>query len=234
MSYFNPNAALSLKRPEALLFDWDNTLVDSWGAIHTAFNLTLAQMGHVPWSPAQSRSRIGRSLRDTFPVIFGDDKWPEARKTYYKHFSTIHLERLAALPAAGELLETVRGTGVYTALVSNKSGSYLRQELAHIGWEKYFNTAIGAGDAASDKPSAEPVFLALAGSGIAASPSVWFIGDSQVDIDTARAAQCTAVLIGPEATGKDAQQGQEEQTEADLHLKDCRDLATLVKRLWHT
>ena len=132
MSYFNPNAALSLKRPEALLFDWDNTLVDSRGAIH--------------------------------------------------------LERLTALPAAGELLETVRETGVYTALVSNKSGSYLRQELAHIGWEKYFNTAIGAGDAASDKPSAEPVSLVLAGSGIAASPSVWFIGDSQVDIDTARRA----------------------------------------------
>ena len=232
MTYFNPDAPLSLERPGALLFDWDNTLVDSWGTIHAAFNLTLAQMGHAQWSLAQTRSRTGRSLRDSFPAIFGEDKWQEARKAYYKHFSTIHLDRLTALPAAGDLLETVRATGVYTALVSNKSGSYLRKELVHIGWEKYFKTAIGAGDAKSDKPTAEPVYLALEGSGIAVSPSVWFIGDSQVDIDTARAARCTGVLIGAEATGRGGQGG-ETQAEADLHLKDCRDLAALVKRLWN-
>ena len=82
------------------------------------------------------------------------------------------------------------------------------------------------------------MYLALEGSGIAASPSVWFIGDSQVDIDTARAARCTGVLIGAEATGRGAQgdetqQGAGIQAEADLHLKDCRDLAALVKRLWN-
>ena len=37
-------------RPTAILFDWDNTLVDSWATIHEALNVVMAAMGKPLWS----------------------------------------------------------------------------------------------------------------------------------------------------------------------------------------
>ena len=54
---------------------------------------------------------------------------------------------------------------------------------------------IGANDALKDKPSREPVDLALRGSGLEAGPAVWFVGDSDIDIECAINAQCTSVLL---------------------------------------
>ncbi|MBL8709705.1 MAG: HAD family hydrolase, partial [Rhodospirillaceae bacterium] len=36
--------------PTTLLFDWDNTLVDSWSVLHATMNETLAAMGQPIWS----------------------------------------------------------------------------------------------------------------------------------------------------------------------------------------
>ena len=71
----------SLQRPRAILFDWDNTLVDTWPCISRATNITLEAMGLKPWTPEQIRTRVTGSLKDTFPSIYGDH-WEEARDLY--------------------------------------------------------------------------------------------------------------------------------------------------------
>ena len=58
--------------PRAILFDWDNTLVESWGVIHEAMNLTLAAMGHPRWTREDTEARVRASLRDSFPLLFGE------------------------------------------------------------------------------------------------------------------------------------------------------------------
>ncbi|PPR65951.1 MAG: hypothetical protein CFH03_00782, partial [Alphaproteobacteria bacterium MarineAlpha3_Bin2] len=37
-------------KPRAILFDWDNTLVDSWPTIIDALNVTLEAYGKTPWT----------------------------------------------------------------------------------------------------------------------------------------------------------------------------------------
>ena len=61
-------------RPKAIIFDWDDTLIDNWQAIHTALNLTLVTMGHERWSFEKTKSNVRRSMRDSFPELFGD-RW---------------------------------------------------------------------------------------------------------------------------------------------------------------
>src|SRR5216684_1044345 len=68
----------ALRRPRAILFDWDNTLVDSWATIHEALNFLMRAMGKPEWSLAQTRERVRLSLRDAFPLHFGE-RWEEAR-----------------------------------------------------------------------------------------------------------------------------------------------------------
>ena len=73
----------------------------------------------------------------------------------------------------------------------------LRREAAHLGWACYFARLVGAADAAADKPDPAPIHLALEGSGIAAGPAVWYVGDTAVDMECALNAGCVPVLVGP-------------------------------------
>src|ERR1700741_3338934 len=92
-----------LTKPKAILFDWDNTLVDTWPCITKATNFTREAMGLKAWNAAEMKAKVAGSLRDTFPLQFGD-RWEEARDIYYRAFKSNHLEMLAALPAAEETL----------------------------------------------------------------------------------------------------------------------------------
>ena len=47
------------------------------------------------------------------------------------------------------LLQALSDSGVYLGVVSNKTGRFLRAELAALGWDHYFGKLVGAGDAAA-------------------------------------------------------------------------------------
>ncbi|HEY1299515.1 MAG TPA: HAD-IA family hydrolase [Stellaceae bacterium] len=187
--------APALAPPRAILFDWDNTLVDSWATIHEALNITMAAMSRPPWSLADTKERVRLSLRESFPYHFGE-RWEEAQVIYLEAFQAIHLDRLTALPGRGEMLTRLAETGVYLGVVSNKTGPILRREAERIGWSRFFGRVVGAGDAAADKPHAAPVALALEASGIDVGAEVWFVGDTGVDLECARNAGCVPILLG--------------------------------------
>ncbi|HJU18546.1 MAG TPA: HAD family hydrolase [Stellaceae bacterium] len=188
-------APQTIARPRAILFDWDNTLVDSWATIHDALNIVMAAMDLPSWSLAETRSRVRLSLRESFPRHFGA-RWEEARQIYLDAFAAIHLDRLAPLPGSAALLEGLRGLGVFLGVVSNKTGALLRREAERLGWAPYFGSIVGAGDATADKPAAAPALFALAASGIAAGDAVWLVGDTAVDMQCAINAGCRPVLLG--------------------------------------
>jgi phosphoglycolate phosphatase len=183
-----------MKRPRAILFDWDNTLVDSWPTIHEATNHCRRAMGHDPWTIEETKARVRLSLREAFPLYYGD-RWEEARQIYMSHFETIHLDRICPLPGCLDVLEGLAGEGIYLGIVSNKTGDVLRREAEHLGWSRLFGAIVGAGDAAQDKPAPEPVLLALAPGGIAPGEDVWFVGDTATDLECAIAASCVPVLL---------------------------------------
>ncbi len=185
------------KRPQALLFDWDNTLIDSWAVIHAAMNATLEAMGHPRWSRAEAETRIRASMRDSFPGLFGE-RWKDAEKIFYQSFESLHLLELKPLSGAAELLAWAAGAGFYLGVVSNKRGPYLRKEAEHLNWARYFNVLAGAGDAARDKPAPEHVEKALAPGGISAGDHIWFIGDTDIDLICARNTGCVPVLVRPQ------------------------------------
>jgi phosphoglycolate phosphatase len=184
-----------LPKPRAILFDWDNTLVDTWPLIHAAMNMTLKHMGHEEWSIEKIRDEVKNSMRDSFPGLFGD-RWKEAGDFYTQSYRSIHLTHLTALSGAEDAIAVIPRDRVFAAVVSNKQGQTLRKELEHLGWNKYFDVAIGAGDAARDKPHADPALLALKDSGIAPGPDVWFIGDTIADLGCAQNAGLTPILYG--------------------------------------
>jgi phosphoglycolate phosphatase len=209
--------------PRAVLFDWDNTLVDTWAVIHDAMCLTLETMGHAPWTLDQTRDRVRKSLREAFPEMFGE-RWEEARDVFYGRFRAIHLEKLAVRPGAESLLDAFQARGCYMGVVSNKSGGHLRAESTHLGWDRYFGRLVGATDAARDKPAIEPVLMALEGSGVAPGPEVWFVGDTWIDMQCAHGAGCIPILIHNEPP----EPSEFKDFMPSMHFADCGNLARLI------
>lgn len=185
---------MKLLKPKAVIFDWDDTIVDSWHTVREALNAALVAMGHGAWSEDEARRRIGPSARDLFQQLFGD-RWQEADKIYYDTFNKIFLNNLRIHQHAEDVLKSLIKSKIYLAVVSNKRGNLLRSEVAHIQFDKYFSQIVGAGDASADKPDPAPVHLALKGSGIDAGLDVWFVGDSPTDMRCAKNAGCTPILV---------------------------------------
>lgn len=215
-----------LTRPRALVFDWDNTLIDSWASIHDAQNHTFAHFGMKPWTLEETRQRVRGSMRDTYPALFGN-RWREAGDVFYARFSAMHMETLTPLPGAGELLAELADAGVYLAVVSNKQGDYLRREAEHLGWARYFAKIVGAFDAAQDKPSVEPVDLALSVGPINRGREVWFAGDADIDMECANNADCIAVLLREQAPAEN----EFLEHPPAIHVHDCMELCKLVRSL---
>lgn len=215
-----------LPRPAALIFDWDNTLVDSWPAIHEALASTFTEFGLVPWTLDEVKRRVRKSMRESFPPLFGE-RWQEAGAFFKKAFTDIHLDRISPLPGAETMLNDMASDGLWLGVVSNKHGDVLREEAAHVGWTHYFGRIVGAFDAERDKPAPDPVWLALGDSRIACGPDVWFVGDTDVDMECGFNSACVPVLVRAEPPCN----GEFDEYKPALYLKDCLALSNLVRRL---
>jgi len=213
-----------LSPPRAILFDWDNTLVDNWETIRAALNAALTAMGQVPWTLAEAKLRIRASMRDTFPRLFGE-RWPEARDIFYATFRAQHLGALKAIPDAEVVTRLLADSGLYLGVVSNKAGPLLRAEAAKLGWDRHFGRLVGAGDATCDKPAPDPVYMAMQDSGVTDYKTVWFVGDAAIDMQCARHAGCIAILVG-EAPGEEDQIA---MLKPEGHVPDLAELLNLVR-----
>lgn len=188
--------SIILPKPQAILFDWDNTLVDTWPLIHRALNIAQNHFGLQAWSLEEVQSKAKKSMRDSFPELFGAHA-EEAGQIYQRSYREMHLE-IPPINGAEETLARIAEAGIYCAAVSNKQAPSLREEIGYLGWNAYFNKAVGSGDAARDKPSPDPAIMALEGSDVQANNGqvIWFVGDTGVDLECASHIGAVAVLYG--------------------------------------
>jgi phosphoglycolate phosphatase len=209
--------------PAVLLYDWDNTLVDGWAGIAAALNVVFAEFGMPSWTAEDTKTRARLAVRESFPLIFGA-RWEYARDRFHASFQGGHMDHLRPMQGAAEALAA--GAAWPQGVVSNKVGSFLRAEVARLGWAGHFRAVVGAGDAAADKPDPAPIHLALQQLGHRADAAVWYLGDTALDMQTARAAGVTAVLIGD--AGHDLGIA---HAAPDLHFHSAHDLAAHFRAL---
>ncbi|MDX2028913.1 MAG: HAD hydrolase-like protein [Alphaproteobacteria bacterium] len=210
--------------PRALIFDWDNTLVDSWAAIRTAINVTREAFDKAPWTMEEVRQNCGLAARDIFPEWFGKE-WEKAYDIFYKSFDDVR-NQYGLQPGHGshELLLWLKSRNIPSFVVSNKRGDYLRQESAQLKWNDLFLALIGSMDAPRDKPARDPVDMALKHGNLTPDASIWFVGDTGTDVQCARNAGCTPVFIGSKEEA--------EKEGVSLLFQDCRSLHVMLEKLF--
>jgi phosphoglycolate phosphatase len=183
------------KLPKAVIFDWDNTLVDTWPLIQNAIDETMIKMGKEPWGLQKVKSNVRNSMRESFPAIFGEN-WEKAGEIYRNNYHSNNLN-IQFLPDALALVNKLAELNITQIIISNKIGNTLRKEVDHLGIRDKFFAVIGSQDAQYDKPSKEPVELALEGSDLdPKNDLIWFVGDTIVDLECALNTACQPVLYG--------------------------------------
>lgn len=218
-----------LKKPAAIFFDWDGTLVDSMAALHAYYNHVLSHFGMPQITLAQAQSNIRRSAREVFPEIFGV-KSDEALKVFYEFVETEHLKHLTAFDGADEFLKDVSPYKIPMGIVSNKKHSFLLKEITHVGWDIYFSSNIGAGVANKDKPAPDPLLLAAHNINIFPDEHhIWYVGDTETDMQAAQAAGFALVFI---EHGLGTREDCLKQGLTPYFVKDLSELSLLVKKFF--
>lgn len=190
-----------LPKPDLVIFDWDDTLVDNYAAIHAAINAARAAFGQPEWSLAETRSQCRLALREIFPVWFGAE-WEKAQEIFYKTFAERHIELLKIKTGSDDLLAALQARKVKLAVNSNKNARYLRAEINHLKWDHYFGKVVGAGDVPHGKPAPDGVNAIRNHFGTTPEQTCWYVGDNDTDAATAAAGGCFFVQFGvPEDAG---------------------------------
>ncbi len=216
-----------MKKPEAIFFDWDGTLVDTFDVLHAANNHVQISMGKGPLSKEEARKRTLMSTQNLYPKLY-PGKEAEAMRYFYAYIEENHLTELKKINGADTLLSLLKEDGISLGVASNKKQLYLEREINHMGWHHFFeDRVIGAGVAERDKPAPDPILELCRRIQLSPSPEkVWYIGDTETDYLAATKCSCTFVLINEENT-KDFPL---ELYHPEIVLKDCFELTQYYKK----
>ncbi len=186
------------------LFDMDGTLLDTLDDLAAAVNHTLEQYGYPTRSQEQVRKGLGNGAVKLMAAMLpeGEDT-PEfaAIMRDYKAWYQAHTCVLTRpYPGVPELLERLQKAGCRVAIVSNKPHG-AACELA----EKFFPgvPTFGESPATPRKPAPDMVLHALTALG-ADSDTAVYVGDSEVDVQTARNAGLPLIAVSWGFRGRQA------------------------------
>ncbi len=186
-----------------VMYDLDGTLFDTAPEIAQAVNLTLQEFGHDCVTTEQVRDWIGHGtgwlMKTAWQNTPGpmDAPWDKVMERFIQHYDATAGTRSSAFPYVLETLRRTRDYGVRQAIVTNKERRFTERVLERHGLADAFDMIVCGDSLAVKKPDPAVIDHCLAELG--ASPGeALFIGDSEIDISTARAAGviCWAVPYG--------------------------------------
>jgi phosphoglycolate phosphatase len=189
-----PNAIVRAVR--AFLFDLDGTLIDSKLDLVNSVNFMLREMGREVLPLATVASYIGHGA----PRLVADALGPDAAEAdrnrgleiFLAHYDQHSLDATRAYPGVVEGLEAVQERPM--AVLTNKPAKMSVEILEALGLRKYFRAVYGGDSFEKKKPDPAGALAILKNLG--ASPhEAAMVGDSGVDIQTARNAGVFAIAV---------------------------------------
>jgi phosphoglycolate phosphatase len=182
-----------MDRP-VILFDLDGTLIDSTEAILESFRVAFETFNTPVPHDDKIKNEIGHTLENMFLTLGVDEKHVDAHVHAYKmHYRIISCQKTTLLEGAREaIVEASRFARL--GIVTTKTGKYSTILLEYMDLIKYFDVLIGREDVTHPKPHPEPILRALDAFKYK-KKSVWMIGDTPMDIISAKSANVNAVAV---------------------------------------
>lgn len=182
------------------IFDLDGTLLNTLNDLAASTNYALRQSGMPEHSVNDVRLFVGNGVKKlmerAIPGGLDNPKFDETYATFRKHYLEHSLDTTKPYDGIPEVLAELKRRGKRLAIVSNKFYA-ATQELARHFFPDTIEVAIGEREDIRKKPAPDTVLEAMRQLGVGKEGSV-YVGDSDVDIDTARncGLPCISVLWG--------------------------------------
>mgnify|MGYP003520080294 FL=1 len=182
------------------IFDLDGTLLNTLNDLAASTNYALRWAGMPEHSVDDVRRFVGNGVKKlmerAIPDGLDNPKFDETYATFRKHYLEHSLDTTKPYSGIPEALAELKRRGKKLAIVSNKFYA-ATQELARHFFPETIEVAIGERENIRKKPAPDTVLEAMRQLGVGKEGTV-YIGDSDVDIDTARnvGVPCISVLWG--------------------------------------
>ena len=184
----------ALRLPDAVFWDWDGTLTDSYEFLNDAHNHTLQALGFPLFKDGEYRNYFGHPRDVLYPAIY-KDKAAQAVDIFGAYVIE-NSHKVKTVEGAEEILGFFHERNMPMGIVSNKKANLIQEEIKHLGWEHFFSVLVGSGDADTDKPSSAPLILALEKAKIdRENNNIWYIGDTENDLACAQNAGCMSLFM---------------------------------------
>ncbi len=173
-----------------LIFDLDGTLIDSRLDLANSVNATRAEMGKPPLEHAVVFSYVGNGA----PVLIRKAMGPEASEEDVKHALEFFLayyrdhavDETRLYPGVRESLDQLHAAGMQLAVLTNKPVRISESIMETMGLTSMMLRIYGGNSFDKKKPDRVGIDTLRADAGAVAADQTWMVGDSIVDMQTAR------------------------------------------------
>jgi phosphoglycolate phosphatase len=178
-----------------ILFDLDGTLIDSTEAILRCFETSFHESGLPVPQEEEIKALIGHPL-DFMYLHLGipEEKVWDFVDAYKRCYRDCSKQMTYLLPGAREAIEEA-ATFARLGIVTTKTGLYSKILLEYMGVMEFFEVLIGREDVTHPKPHPEPLIKVLYQMDVKHKEDVWMIGDTCMDMVSAKEAGIGAVGV---------------------------------------
>ena len=184
-------------RYQTAIFDMDGTILETLEDMCASVNVTMDHVGYPRRTMDEVRRFVGNGaaklIERCMPAGAEDPRYPAALEFYRAYYEAHAQIKTGPYPGIPELLNQLSREGVRLAVVSNKPDEAVRA-LTERYFPGVFPVAIGNRDGWATKPAPDSVYEAMRLLG-ARRESTVYVGDSDVDVDTARNAGLDSIIV---------------------------------------
>jgi phosphoglycolate phosphatase len=211
---------------EAVIFDFDFTLADSFRGIVLCANHALQVMGLPSTTPDEIRRTVGYSLPESLVRLAGEEhsaRGGEYMRLFVEKADEVMADCTYVYDYVPETVEHLRGKGLRLGIVSTKYRYRIEDVLGREGLLEPFEVIVGGEDVSEFKPDPESLNLALDQLGIPPEVAL-YVGDSVVDAEAAMRAEVPFAAVLSGATSRAAFS----DYDARMILDSVRDLTSRI------
>lgn len=181
---------------KAVIFDLDGTLIDSAPAIAEIGNTLFAELGLRPMTLPEARSYVGHGAAAFVKKALtaqGHETTPALIERFREIYSDHDGSHNTPYPGAEAVLEWLQAEGFAAGLCTNKPAAPTQKILDLLDWNRHFGVMVGGDSLTTRKP--DPEMLIYSAERLNARiDEIVYVGDSEVDAETAQAAGARFVL----------------------------------------
>ena len=185
---------------QAVLFDMDGTVLDTLDDLCDSINHSLAEFSLPPVSREHVRQCLGNGaaflVSHSIPAGISPDLEADVLAFYKPWYDAHCLIKTAPYEGILPMMQSLKEQGLRLAIISNKPDRAV-QELSDAFFPGLLELSVGESPSVRRKPAPDTVLTAASQIGLSVGQCV-YVGDSEVDLETARNAgmDCISVTWG--------------------------------------